>query len=311
MEWLNYHHLLYFWAVAREGSIVRASAYLRLAQPTISKQLSVLEEAFGEKLFTRVGRNLVLTDFGRLVYRYADEIFTLGRELSDTVRGRPAGRPLRLMVGVTDVLPKLIAYHLLEPALHLAEPVQLVCREGKLEALLTDLVSYTLDVVLSDTPISPIIKVRAFNHLLGECGVTFLGTPVTGCHLCPRVSRFPGQGADLLLPTANTSLRQSLDHWFDMVGVRPQVIGEYEDSALLKVFGQRGLGIFVIPSVIAADVQQQYGVGVVGQIEAIHERFYAITVERRLKHPAVVAIAEAAHSKLFSNASEPHVLDAQ
>lgn len=304
MEWLNYHHLLYFWAVAREGSIVRASAYLRLAQPTISKQLSVLEEDFGEKLFTRVGRNLVLTDFGRLVYRYADEIFTLGRELSDTVRGRPAGRPLRLMVGVTDVLPKLIAYHLLEPALHLAEPVQLVCREGKLESLLTDLVAYTLDVVLSDTPISPIIKVRAFNHLLGESGVTFLGTPSLVATHAPG---FPASldKAPLLLPTTNTSLRQSLDHWFDTVSVRPHVVGECEDSALLKVFGQRGTGIFVVPSVIAADVQKQYGVGVVGQLEAIHERFYAITVARRLKHPAVVAIAEAAHSKLFSNASEP------
>ena len=290
--------------MAREGSIVRASAYLRLAQPTISKQLSVLEEAFGEKLFARVGRNLVLTDFGRLVYRYADEIFTLGRELSDTVRGRPAGRPLRLLVGVTDVLPKLIAYHLLEPALHLAEPVQLVCREGKLESLLTDLVAYTLDVVLSDTPISPIIKVRAFDHLLGESGVTFLGTPSLVAIHAPG---FPASldKAPLLLPTANTSLRQSLDHWFDTVSVHPQVAGECEDSALLKVFGQRGLGIFIVPSVIAADVQQQYGVGVVGQIEAIHERFYAITVERRLKHPAVVAIAEAAHSKLFSNASKP------
>jgi LysR family transcriptional activator of nhaA len=304
MEWLNYHHLLYFWAVAREGSIVRASTYLRLAQPTISKQISVLEEAFGEQLFTRVGRNLILTDFGRLVYRYADEIFALGRELSDTVRGRPVGRPLRLAVGVTDVLPKLIAYHLLEPALHLAEPVQLICREGKLEGLLTDLVSYSLDVVLADTPVSPIIKVRAFNHLLGECGVTFLGSPAL---VAMYAAGFPGSldNAPILLPTMNTSLRQSLDHWFEAVQVHPQVMGEYEDSALLKVFGQRGLGIFALPSVIAADVQQQYGVGLIGQVDAIHERFYAITVERRLKHPAVVAIAEAAHSKLFSHASEP------
>lgn len=303
MEWLNYHHLLYFWAVAREGSIVRASAYLRLAQPTISKQLSVLEEAFGDKLFARVGRNLVLTDFGRLVYRYADEIFTLGRELSDAVHGRPVGRPLRLVVGVTDVLPKLIASHLLEPALQLAEPIQIICREGKLESLLTDLVAYTLDVVLSDTPISPIIKVRAFNHLLGECGVTFLGTPAL---VATYAAGFPASlaQAPLLLPTTNTNLRQSLDHWFDTVSIRPHVAVECEDSALLKVFGQRGHGIFVVPSVIAADVQQQYGVGAVGQLEAIHERFYAITVERRLKHPAVAAIVEAAHTKLFCNVAE-------
>lgn len=299
MDWLNYHHLLYFWVVAREGSIVKASEQLRLAQPTISGQLRALEESFGQKLFVRQGRGLVLTEFGRMVYRHADEIFTLGRELTEAIKGRPAGRPVRFMVGVADVVPKLVAYRLLEPALRLSEPVRVVCREGTPERLLAALAVHELDLVLTDGPIGPGVKVRAFSHLLGECGVTFFGTP----ELATRYKRrFPKSldGAPMLLPLPSTALRRGLDQWFDANGVRPSIVGEFADSALLNSFGQAGVGIFPAHSVIEAEVKRQYGVRVVGLAEDIRERFYAISVERRLKHPAVVAISESARQAMFS-----------
>jgi LysR family transcriptional activator of nhaA len=304
MEWLNYHHLLYFWVVAREGSIVRASEEIGLAQPTISGQIRVLEEALGEKLFARVGRNLALTEMGHVVFRYADEIFSLGRELMDTVQGRPTDRPLRVTVGIADVVPKIVAYRLLEPVLHLAQPVQIVCREGKLEHLLVELAIYNLDVVLSDAPLGPMVKVRAFNHLLGECGVSFYGTASL---IADHRDDFPQSldDAPLLLPTDNTILRRSLDHWFAAEGIRPRVVGEFEDSALLKVFGQQGIGLFATPSVIEAEVQRQYNVEVIGRLEAVRERFYAITVNRRLRHPAVIAVSEAAREELFPSARRP------
>ena len=299
MEWLNYHHLFYFWAVAKDGSIVRASERLNLAQPTISGQLRALEETIGEKLFNRVGRNLVLTDVGRMVYRYADEIFTLGRELMDTLHDRPTGRPLRMAAGITDVLPKLVAYRLLAPALQGPLPVHMVCHEGKLEHLLTELALYNLDVVLSDTPLSTQFHVKAFNHLLGECHVGFFAAPSLAT--CYRVN-FPRSldAAPLLMPTAHTTLRRSLDHWLESEGIRPQIVGEFDDSALLNVFGQRGIGIFAAPVVITAEILQQYGVEVIGEATAVRERFYAITVERKLKHPAIVAICDAARQTLFS-----------
>jgi LysR family transcriptional activator of nhaA len=300
MTWLNYHHLHYFWVVAREGSIARASGQLNLAQPTISGQLRALEEALGEKLFTRVGRNLVLTEVGRVVFRYADEIFTLGRELMDTLQGHPTGRPLRLVVGVADVLPKLIAYRLLEPALHLAIPVHIICREGKLDRLLAELVVYELDVVLSDAPSGTLTRVRAFNHLLGECGVSIFGTAQFATQYRPG---FPGslRGAPFLLPTDNTMIRRALERWFEASDIRPHVIGEFEDSALLTVFGQTSLGIFAAPSVIETEVQQQYGVEIIGRLDEVRESFYAIAVERKLKHPAIVALSEAARQTLFGN----------
>lgn len=299
MDWLNYHHLLYFWTVAREGSIARACEQLHLAQPTISAQLRALEKSLGAKLFTREGRGLALTDTGRVVYRYADEIFTLGRELRDTLRGRPAGRALRLAVGVADVLPKLVAYRLLEPALRLPEPVQVVCSDGKPEPLLAELAQHKLDVVLSDAPLSPGAKVRAFNHQLGECGVSVLGTPALAESFR---GAFPDSldGAPFLLPTANTALRRSLDHWFDARGLSPIVVGEFEDSGLLKTFGQAGAGLFVVPSVVEREVSRQYQVEPLGRVAAVRERFYAISVERRLKHPAVIAISEAARRELFA-----------
>jgi len=298
MEWLNYHHLLYFWLVVREGGLAPASARLRLAQSTVSGQIRAFEHVLGEKLFTRVGRRLVVTDTGRTVYRYAEEIFSLGHELQDVIKGRPVGRALRLVVGIADVVPKLVARRLLEPALKLAEPVRLLCREDKPERLVAELIVHDLDVVFSDSPIPPSMSVRAFNHLLGECDVVFLATEKLAAS---RRRGFPQSldGAPVLLPTENTVLRRSLDQWFDKLGIRPDIVAEFEDSALLKVFGQTGQGIFPVPSVIAKEVQAQYNVRMVGRTHDVRERFYAISVERRLKHPAVVAISEEARLKLF------------
>jgi LysR family transcriptional regulator, transcriptional activator of nhaA len=298
MNNLNYHHLYYFWTVVKEGTISAACKKLGLAQPTISAQLHSLEEALGEQLFNRVGRNLVLTESGRVVYRYAEDIFLLGRELVDTLQGRPTGRPIRLKAGVADVLPKLVAYRLLEPALHLKEPIQLVCYEGKSSDLLARLSVHELDVVLSDSPIGQEVKVKGYNHLLGECGVTVFGTAKEA----EGISDFPHSldGAPFLLPTENTSLRRSLNQWFEKNDIHPKVIGEFEDSALLKVFGQRGAGLFAAPSVIEEEIVEQYGVKPLGQLEEVRESFYAISVERKIKHPAVASITQLAREDFFS-----------
>ncbi|MCO6458722.1 MAG: transcriptional activator NhaR [Pirellulaceae bacterium] len=298
MDWLNYHHLLYFWMVAREGGITRAAEQLHLAQPTLSSQIRKLEKALGTELFERAGRSLVLTETGQLVYRYADEIFTLGRELKDAVQGQPSPWTLRLTVGVPDVLPKLVVYRLLKPALEFGERVQLVSYEGKLDQLLSELAQHRLDVVLADAPLAAVSHVRAFNHLLGECSICVFGTPELAARYGPG---FPGslQAAPLLLPTQNTTLRRTLEQWFDETGIRPQVVHEFEDSALLKVFGQAGQGLFVAPAAITGEVCRQYGVQLVGSLDQVKERFYAISVERRLKHPAVVAIRRAARDDLF------------
>lgn len=298
MEWLNYHHLLYFWTIARTGSVSAAAAELRLAQPTLSGQLRVLEDQLGKKLFERSGRRLVLTDVGREVFRYADEIFALGRELMDTVHGRPTGQTRRLVVGIADVVPKLVAFRLLEPALRLAEPVRLVCREDDSERLMADLAVQKLDLVISDSPIAPSVKVRAFNHLLGESGVSFFAVPrLASVHR----RGFPGSlnGAPMLLPVDSTVLRRSLDRWFDAQSIRPQIVSEFEDSALLKAFGHAGTGIFPGPTILEAEIRRQYGVAVLGRTDAVTERFYAITVERRIKDPAIAAISEAARERLF------------
>jgi LysR family transcriptional activator of nhaA len=301
MEWLNYHHLLYFWTVAREGTIAKACGQLSLSQPTISGQLRLLEQSLGEKLFVKSGRHLRLTEFGTTVYRYADEIFSLGREMMETVRGRPAGarRGLRLLVGITDDLPKLIAYRLIEPALRIDQPVHVVCREDKAQALLADLAINALDIVITDEPFHPEIRVRAFNHMLGECGVTFFGSDRLA-RLYTR--KFPQSlnGAPMILPTVNTPLRKSLERWFETRKIQPRVSGEFEDSALLKVFGQAGIGLFPVPSAVAKEVSRQYGVRPVGSTDEVRQRFYAISVERRITHPAVAAISENARHEVFA-----------
>jgi LysR family transcriptional activator of nhaA len=295
-EWLNYHHLLYFWVVAREGGIARASRVLLVAEPTISGQVKELEAFLGEPLFVRSGRTLVLTEMGKVVYDYAGEIFSLGRQMLDTVRQRPSDRPPRLSVGVTDGLPKLVARRLLEPALGGPQRVELTCRDGPLDGLLVDLSTFRLDLVLSDAPAGGGVKVVSFSHLLGESGVSFFAVPA----VARKASRgFPASlgEADLLLPTANTTLRRQLDHWFEARGIRPRVVASVEDSALLKTFGQAGVGMFPAPSVVEAEVCRQYQVKVVGRTREVRERFYAISVERKLRHPAVVAISEAAREQ--------------
>ncbi len=302
MEWVNYHHLLYFWLVAREGSLAGASAELRLAQSTVSKQIHQLEDALGHALFKKSGRNMVLTESGRVVFRYADEIFGLGREMLDTLRDRPIGKPLRVTVGIADVVPKLVAERVLAPVLALAEPVLIICKEGKPDRLLADLALHELDVILTDAPANPNVKVRAFNHLLGESDIAFFGRK----DLANKYRRgFPASLAEapVLLPTENTVLRRSLDQWFDAISIRPKIVGEFEDSALLKVFGLRGAGVFPSTVAVAKDVEDQYRVRPFGIVLGVRERLYAITVERRIKHPAVICISEAAKSLVFTEES--------
>lgn len=298
MEWLNYHHLLYFWAVARRGSVSRAAEELRLAQPTLSGQIRALEDALGEKLFQRVGRGLVLTEFGQLAFRYADEIFSLGRELQDVMKGHPSKRGMRLLVGVADVVPKLIAFRLLQPARQLPEPVRIVCHEDKPDRLFAELALHSIDLVISDAPLPASVNVRAFSHLLGECGVVIMGTKEL---VQSRLKTFPKSldGAPFLLPTENTMLRRSLDRYFDAEGITPKIEGEFEDSALIKVFAQSGAGLLAVPATVEDQVRKQYELRTLGRVDSVRERFYAITVERRLKHPAVVAISEAARHQVF------------
>jgi LysR family transcriptional regulator, transcriptional activator of nhaA len=300
LEWLNYHHLLYFWTVAREGGVARAAARLHLTHPTVSGQIRELESALGEKLFVRVGRGLELTEMGRVVYRYADEIFALGRELLDTVKGRPTGRPARLVVGVDDVLPKLLVRRLLEPALRGSDPVRLVVHEAPMGELFARLSQHALDVVLSDSPLPPGSRVKAYAHLLGECGVTWFAVE----SIQKRAKRdFPRSlGVEpLILPTADTALRRALDPWFESHGLRPQIVAEIADSALIKAFGQSGLGIFPAPTAIERDVLKQFDVRVLGRSDDLRERFWAISVERRIKNPAVAAITDAARGRLFAD----------
>lgn len=301
MNWMNYHHLLYFWTVAKEGSVTRAAARLRLAQPTVTAQIRALEQSIGDRLFSRAGRNLVLTDIGRMVYRYADEIFALGRELADALEGRPVGKPMRFNVGIADQLPKLIAFRLLRPALNMPEQVGIVCHEDRPDHLMARLSAHELDLVLSDAPVSPVVHVRAYHHLLGSCGTSFFAVRKTAARLRPG---FPLSldRAPLLVPFEHTSLRRSLQHWFDELSIRPLITGEFQDSALMKIFGQAGVGVFPGPSVIEDEICRHYGVLLVGRTDTVVERYYAISVERRLKNPAVVAISEAARGELFSAA---------
>lgn len=298
MEWLNYHHLLYFWTVARDGTIAKASETLLLSQPTISEQIRNLEESLGVKLFQKQGRNLVLTEEGRVAYQYADEIFSRGRELTDVLRGRKTGRTVRFTIGIADVVPKLIAYRLILPALKLAEPVRLICREGKPDRLISQLAIHQLDLVLSDAPLDPSISVQAYSHLLGRSGLSFFAHPKLA-KVCKK--RFPAclDAMPFLLPADNTDLRRSLDHWFEAQNVRPRIAGEFDDSALAAVFGEDAVGAFAAPTATEAEIRHQFGVSVLGRTEDIMESFYAISLDRRLKHPAVIAISEAAHSTIF------------
>jgi len=294
---INYKHLHYFWEVARHGSIARASEYLHLTPQTISGQISVLEERLGEALFQKAGRNLELTDTGRLVLSYADEIFSLGSELEESLRNLPSERPMEFKVGVVDVVPKTIAYRLLAPALELPNAVRIVCRENSLEELLAELALHRIDMVIADGPIPSGLNVRGYNHQLGECGISFLAVP----ELAKKLKKnFPNSlnAAPLLMPSENNSVQGRLLQWMNGLHIYPRIVGEFDDSALMKVFGQAGTGVFMAPSAIADEVARHYGVQIIGATEDVREQFYAISVERKISHPAVAAITEIARGWL-------------
>ena len=302
--WLNYHHLLYFWTIVREGGISAASRKLRLAQPTVSSQLRALEDALGVQLFHRERGRLVLTETGAHVYRYADEIFTLGRELQDSLAGMTVARGPRLVVGVADEVPKLIVQVLLQPATELPGPVRLICYEDHQDRLLADLATHTIDVVIAEAPVPEGAPVRAHSHLLGESEIEIFGAAA----LAKRLRRdFPRSldGVPLLVPLESTSTRRVLSTWFDEHEVRPQIRAELQDSALLGAFGRTGLGVFAAPLVIAHEVCAQYDVERVGTLEGLRQRYYALTVERRIRHPAVRALTESARSKVFARRAGP------
>jgi LysR family transcriptional activator of nhaA len=296
---LNLKHLRYFWSVASHGSIARASEALFVTPQTISGQLRDLEEQVGSKLFERDGRQLVLTETGRMVFSYADEMFRLGLELQDVLAGVTPGSTITLKVGVAEVVPKLLAYRVLEPVLQMAEPVRLVCNEAPLVDLLADLSVHKLDVVLADSPVNPALNIRAYNHPLGESGITFFGIPAVAEELR---GDFPASldGVPMLMPGGGSNLRRSLESWFERHSVQPQVVAEFDDRALMKAFGEAGTGIFSLPTTVEHDVMSKYGVDVVGRTNEVKERFYMISPERRLKHPAVTAITEAARNQLFT-----------
>jgi len=297
--WLNYHHLYYFWTVIREGGITAASKRLHLAPSTISAQLITFEDTLEVKLFQRVGRNIEPTEMGHLAFQYADEIFALGKELLNTVQGYPEIGRIPLRVGVVDVLPKMIVRDLLDPVFKMEDPVRLVCCEDKKEALLAKLALHELDIVLSDSPIGTGLSVKAFNHLLGECGMTFFAVEGLGVPLCKG---FPASlsAAPMLLPSRPTTLREKLDLWFEGLHINPLIVGEFDDAALLKAFGQKGDGIFMGPTVIEDEIQRQYKVSIVGRTKKIQYQFYAISIEKILTHPGALTISTAARHSLFS-----------
>lgn len=296
MAWLNYHHLLYFWTVARCGTIAAASKELLLSQPTISTQLKTLEDSLGQKLFQRNGRRLALTDVGRTTFRYADDIFRLGRELQETLARGPGAQQMRLTVGLCDVIPKVVAERLLEPAWDAVADLQLECVELPLPQLLSRLALHDLDVVLADQPPPHDVKVKAFSHKLGDSGMSFFGVKSFGA----LAQRFPESldEAPLLLPATGTALRSELDAWFQKKNVRPRVVGEFDDTALLRVFAERGRGLFCSPTAVE-DALLSSSWALIGRTDDVRQTYYAITVDRRLSHPGVVAIAERARNDLF------------
>jgi LysR family transcriptional activator of nhaA len=293
MEWLNYHHLRYFWTVAKEGSLARAAAKLHVSQPSISEQIRELESVLGEKLFRRDGRNNVLTDAGQVVFGYADEIFALGRELMNAVKQRPGARTLRLYVGVADSFPKLVTNEILKPVFALPQAVHVICREGKMEDLLAQLVAHRLDIVLADEPASSNTNFKTFNHPLGETGTTFCAE----AKLAARLKKgFPQSlhAAPALLPTENTSLRRAVETWFRAQDIRPQIVAEFEDLALMKVMAAEGRGFMALPTWALNDALEHYGFQVIGRAAQCRVQFHAITAERRIVHPAVAQITSQA-----------------
>ena len=290
LEWLNYHHLRYFHAVAREGSLRRASEKLHTSQPSICAQVKQLESALGETLYRRSGRSIVLTDFGRTIYGYAEEIFALGRELLTIAKRTPTARMVRLHVGVVDSFPKLLSLDILRPVFAQVPPIQVTCQEGKIEDLLGQLAAHRLDAVLADEPPPSSAKVKTFTHPLGATGVTFCASPALAKKLTGRFPRIL-HGAPILLPTQNTALRRDLEKWFRTAEVEPAVVGEFEDGALAKVVATDGIGITIVPTVVVAEAIERYGFVALGRTDECEMKFYLISAERRIEHPAVALLA--------------------
>jgi LysR family transcriptional activator of nhaA len=289
VDWLNYHHLRYFCVVAKEGGLAKAAAKLRVSQPAISAQIAALEEALGVELFRRKGRNKELTDAGQLVLGYAEEIFQLGQELLNAVHNRPGSRALRLYVGVADSFPKLLTNEVLKPVFSMAQPMHVICREGKLQDLLGQLAAHRLDIVLADEPAPSNVNIRAFSHRLADCGITVCAPAA----MVRRLKRgFPRSlhDAPALLPTENNGLRRVVEKWFHDIKIRPRIRAEFEDSALLKAVAAGGNGFVVLPTLMVQEAIEHYKFRVIGHSEQCRVEFFAITTERRLTHPALMAI---------------------
>lgn len=298
MRWLNYQHFFYFWRVAKKGSVTDACRELRLAQPTISAQLKVFEETLGEKLFIREGRNLKLTDVGKLAFRYAEEVFSTCNEFMDVLDGKDISAPGELKVGISDVVPKVISYRIIEPAFADTYLGTVSCYEDKTERLLAELAISEVDLVISDIPVPPSVKVKAYNHFLGECGICFLAQNT----LAKQFRKgFPQSlnGAPLLLPTREAAVRREIDQWFDHLGITPRVVGEFQDSALMKIVAREGKGIVPVPSVVASEIRREFHLELVAETDVVKERFYLISVEKRLKNSLVKAIVDRAQKKVF------------
>lgn len=288
-EFLNYHHLRYFWMVAKEGSLRRAAEVLNVSQPSICTQIQLLETALGEDLFRPSGRSLMLTEFGRLIFGYADEIFTLGNEILRATKQAPTARSIRLNAGVVDSFPKLMSFEILRPIFEHHPPVQLTCHEGKLPDLLAQLTTHRIDVVLADEPASPGAAGKVFSHLLSTSDVSFCAMPSVAAGL---QGKFPENldGAPALLPTPNCTLRRELESWFRKTGITPRVVAEFEDAALTKIVAAEGLGFIAIPASIVPEAIERHGFIQLGRAKDLQTSFYAITAERRLTHPAILAI---------------------
>jgi len=291
VDWLNYHQLLNFWMVAREGSVQRASELLHVTPASVSIQVKHLERSLGVKLLEKRGRGLAVTEMGEQVAEYATEIFATGRELMELVKGRPVGRPMEFRVGVRDLMPKLVALQLLQPALEIETPVRLVCIEGNLPELVAELAIHKLDVVLSDTVLDPMYRVQAYSHRLAESDVVVVANAELAQRYRPG---FPEslQNAPFLLLTDNSAMRRALDQWFHDRHITPFVRGEFADSAMMKIAGRQGMGLLAIPASILDDVRSIYGLCLVGPVTGVTETYYAVSVERRSKHPALIAMRE-------------------
>jgi LysR family transcriptional activator of nhaA len=310
MDFLNYHHLRYFWVVAREGSLRKASERLHVSQPTISAQIAALEGALGEKLFRRSPRGLTLTETGHQAFSYAEEIFALGQDFLHSVKQRPTSRPLRINIGIADSLPKLVSHEIIKPIFRLSQPVQAVCLENKTSDLLAQLAVYRLDIVLADEPAPSALPLKTFNHLLGESGVTFCAESKLARSL-RRQFPYSLHNQPMLLPTSGTALRRTLENWFQEQGIHPRVVAEYDDAALMKVAAADGLGCFPLPTVAVNEAVARYGFQIIGPAKGCSVQFYAISAERKLTHPAVVAITSNARGRLFGKdaqgaKSRPH-----